>query len=1075
MTQESRLAVTIDSRSAKRSADDMSDSLQRMERSGDNAAASADRVTGSLGNQQKELSQLLGQINPTVAALGRLDEMQEKLASFKKAGVVESDTFVEYTKRIETMRAAVGGASDSIGKLGVSSAQTANAMRQLPAQITDVVTQLAGGQSLFTVLIQQGGQIKDSFGGVGEAIGGVAGYFSDLASSVFSIFKDTEKAADSTGDLAEGASSAAESMNNLADAGERVGAAINIAGGTGGSLFAVGAFAAVAAAATALAVAYYQGSKEADAFEDALILTGNAAGTSAGALGNLAQQVADMGTTVGAAAGVLAQLAASGNRLVPMYAKIAEASIAWSERSGADIKKVVKSFNEIASSPVEAVKKLDAELNFLTASQYANIVSLQEQRKTMEAAEMAADLYATTISGRAKEIKENLGYLEGAWDEVADAAKGAWDRMLDVGREKTLEQQLAEVEKGIEEASKGIMRGGRAAFGLGLGQDSKQDLEDQRTRLKLAIQARDIESATASLRGQNSADAKKGLDGLNAAYKSSLTQTEKLQKQISDLDRDRKNALKEGPISAETEARYVSTRKKLEQDIADIKEREAKKNAPKNADRGVAEAQNTFAKLYGQYDPAAQAARALTKEQEQLDLVLRKGKISQEEYGKALAQASANYAAAIKGAQGLTVAEQYRAQVQRKIAIESEGYRIEAASVGMGDVQADRYRQRVTLERQMNDEILALQDNLRLAENAGQRAAIQEQIKILEETNPARRKALEDGFVLIDQEKANPFNGWTASLQNFQTQAADVAGQTQTLFTNAFGTISGGVGNAFEKMALEGQTFGESVSQVTRSLIGGVINSLGQMAAQWAINQAIQIAFGKTRQVMAAEEMARIAAQTTAESAGAATVAAAKVAADGISTASSLTATATTTTAQVAAAGTTMAAWLPAALVASVGTFGAAAIVGGTALLAAFALIKGFSTGGYVSGSGTGTSDSIPARLSNGEFVVNAKATARNRELLEAINSNERVSFAGEGMSISSVKAGSAGASGSIQQNVNIHNYTDSRVQTRQGANGELDVIITAVKDSLADDIATGSGSFVDAGESAYGWRRQPY
>jgi len=47
----------------------------------------------------------------------------------------------------------------------------------------------------------------------------------------------------------------------------------------------------------------------------------------------------------------------------------------------------------------------------------------------------------------------------------------------------------------------------------------------------------------------------------------------------------------------------------------------------------------------------------------------------------------------------------------------------------------------------------------------------------------------------------------------------------------------------------------------------------------------------------------------------------------------------------------------------------------------------GFATGGSVKGPGTGTSDSIPARLSNGEFVVNAKATQQNRALLEQINS----------------------------------------------------------------------------------------
>jgi tape measure domain-containing protein len=44
------------------------------------------------------------------------------------------------------------------------------------------------------------------------------------------------------------------------------------------------------------------------------------------------------------------------------------------------------------------------------------------------------------------------------------------------------------------------------------------------------------------------------------------------------------------------------------------------------------------------------------------------------------------------------------------------------------------------------------------------------------------------------------------------------------------------------------------------------------------------------------------------------------------------------------------------------------------------------ATGGMIRGPGNGTSDSILRWLSNGEFVVNAKATAQNRQLLEAIN-----------------------------------------------------------------------------------------
>lgn len=57
--------------------------------------------------------------------------------------------------------------------------------------------------------------------------------------------------------------------------------------------------------------------------------------------------------------------------------------------------------------------------------------------------------------------------------------------------------------------------------------------------------------------------------------------------------------------------------------------------------------------------------------------------------------------------------------------------------------------------------------------------------------------------------------------------------------------------------------------------------------------------------------------------------------------------------------------------------------------------ISKFAPGGFVSGAGTARSDSIPAMLSNGEYVINARATAQNRQLLEAINSNKSVSSSG--------------------------------------------------------------------------------
>lgn len=754
MTQESRLAVTIDSRGAKRNADDLTASLERMERAGDSAASAADSVSSSLDDQRKELAQLLGQINPTVAALGRLDDMQEKLARLKKAGVVESDTFVEYTQRINTMREALGETTSSMNKAGMSAKAYQAALRGVPAQFTDIAVSLQGGQAPLTVFLQQGGQLKDMFGGVLPAAKALGGYVLGL----------------------------------------------------------VNPFTVAAAAAGTLALAYYKGSEESDRLSDAIIRNGNAAGTSYSELAGLAEQVAATGTTVGAASKVLEQLAGAGNALTPMYAQITKASLAWSKQTGEDVTKVVQSFNEIAKGPVEAVKKLDAELNFLTASQYANIISLEKQGKTIDAARAATDLYATALSSRSAEMESNLGSLESAWQSLGSFAKKAWDAMLDVGRKTTPEQELADVYNQIAEARKTISKYGTAASSLmGVNPDSLKALEKRATEL----QGRIADEAWKAWEGNTNRfvqDAgKKGVDLISSTFTAAQTQTQKLQKQLEDLDKARADAMAAGGFNSEQETKYATARKNIEQEIADIKTREAKKNAPKNVNRGVAEAENTFARLYSQYDPAAQAARTLTKEQGQLDLAFQKGKISQEEYGKALAQASTNYAAAIKGAQGLTQAEQYRAQLQKQLDGEKSQYDLDAASVGMGSLQAERMQQRIQLEQQVNDRIKQLRTELANATTAGQRQELQTQIDQENEFLQKRIAAQRDGWTKIDQAQASWSAGAQGAFQDYLDSASDVAGQTRSMFSSAFSNMEDGIVNFVKTGKLSFKDFADQV------------------------------------------------------------------------------------------------------------------------------------------------------------------------------------------------------------------------------------------------------------------------
>nr|WP_269330628.1 phage tail length tape measure family protein [Klebsiella pneumoniae] len=151
-----------------------------MTQAGERAATSAGKVTKATDEEKQSLSELLDRIDPVNAALNKLDKQQQDLAKFKSKGMVDTDTFDLYSKRIEETRNRLTGFRDDLGKTGQSAAQTAYAMRMIPAQMTDIVVGLSTGQSPFMVLMQQGGQLKDMFGGIIPAIKGVSTYVMGL-------------------------------------------------------------------------------------------------------------------------------------------------------------------------------------------------------------------------------------------------------------------------------------------------------------------------------------------------------------------------------------------------------------------------------------------------------------------------------------------------------------------------------------------------------------------------------------------------------------------------------------------------------------------------------------------------------------------------------------------------------------------------------------------------------------------------------------------------------------------------------------------------------------------------------
>ena len=434
--QTSRLAIIIDSTGAEKNAESLTSALHGLTEWGQKAAASAGKVTKATEEESAALSELLDRIDPVNAALNKLDKQQQQLVKFKSKGMLDDETFDVYSKKIDEARNRLTGFSAQLKNTGMSAKQTAFAMRLVPMQMTDIVTSLAAGQPPLMVLLQQGGQLKDMFGGIGPAAKAMGGYILGL----------------------------------------------------------VNPFTLAAAAVGVLGLAYHQGSQEQDAFNKSLILTGNQVGKTSGQLADIAARAGvAANSTTGAAASVLNQLVESGKVAGDSLERVTTAVVKTSEATGIATDQLVGDFNSIAADPVAAISKLNDQYHFLTLATYNQIKALQEEGNQQEAARVASEAYSSSLIQRSNQIKENLGTLERAWNSLGEMAGKAWNAMLNVGRESSVEQKIQQTQDMLDRARSDLanmQKGGSVDTGnYGYGrqsdslgaQQSRQRSKDQET------------------------------------------------------------------------------------------------------------------------------------------------------------------------------------------------------------------------------------------------------------------------------------------------------------------------------------------------------------------------------------------------------------------------------------------------------------------------------------------------------------------------------------------------------------------------------------------------------------------
>lgn len=542
--QTSRLAIVIDSTGAERQADNLATALNRMTQSGNNAADSGKRVTKATAEEKEALSQLLDRIDPVNAALNKLDKQQQELARFKAKGFIDTETFDLYSKKIENAHKNLTGFNDGMKNGTITAGQYKQAMRQLPAQFTDIFTSIAGGMPLWLIFTQQGGQIADSFGGWSSLL--------DVIKREVLGFSDaTEESSDSLSDNANGLAENADHLKQFS-------------GLLTPTRLALGG---VAAAVGILTYAYYQGSKEQDAFNESLILTGNIVGKTSGQLAYMATAIADnAGSTISMSSDVLNQLVAGGKVAASTLASASEAIIKLNDATGISTSQLVSDFEAIAGSPVEAIGKLNDQYHFLTLATYNQIRALQEEGNQQEAAKVASDAYSAAISQKADDIKASLGTLQTAWNDLGDAAKWAWDQMLDIGRESSLEQRLGTLEETLADAKAKQKEGGIwNRFSANASGYNIPEMEKQVAALKSQITAQNVLNDSISSFNQRQQKAIEAQKYVNSLAERTKTNAQKRAQEQAALTRK----ISEGAIlSAEEEARI---RKNIDEKYKDPK------------------------------------------------------------------------------------------------------------------------------------------------------------------------------------------------------------------------------------------------------------------------------------------------------------------------------------------------------------------------------------------------------------------------------------------------------------------------------------------------------------------------
>ncbi|EMK0351969.1 phage tail tape measure protein [Citrobacter amalonaticus] len=306
---------------------------------------------------------------------------------FRQTGDAANDTELR-------IRQAFSRQEIAAKKAGLSVGQYSNAMRMLPAQFTDIATQLAGGQSPWLIMLQQGGQVKDSFGGIIPTFRALTGAISPLMVGV---------------------------------------GALSVATG-------------------ALFYSWYQGSSTLSDFNKTLVLSGNSAGLTADRMLVLARNGQSAGLTFSQTSEALTELVNAGVRAGANFDAMSQSVSRFTEVSGVPVDKVAAAFGKLTNDPTSGLIAMAQQFHNVTAEQIAYVAQLQRAGDEAAALQAANDAATSGFNEQTKSLRDNMGTIESAADSLKRAFKSMWDAALDVGRPDTAQEMVSKAEAAFKRA-----------------------------------------------------------------------------------------------------------------------------------------------------------------------------------------------------------------------------------------------------------------------------------------------------------------------------------------------------------------------------------------------------------------------------------------------------------------------------------------------------------------------------------------------------------------------------------------------------------------------------------------------